>query len=90
MSWKYPVMGLPAPEKEPQSVDEMRALMCKAAYDCPLIRRVMEMGRYAGMSGEDLYATLAYYALIELEKQARYNLEFLSLTPCPPFIAGSP
>jgi len=61
-------LGIPTPEKEPTSANEMRQAILEASHDSALINNCLSHAAYSGMSGEDKYAGLAYYALRELER----------------------
>jgi hypothetical protein len=67
--WKMEItLGIPDPDEEPKSVNEMRVAILEASHDSSLIARSMHPARYLGLSGEDTYVSLAYYALRELER----------------------
>jgi hypothetical protein len=61
-------LGIPAPKNEPTSVNEMRLAIGEASRDSTLVNRCLMNARYQGLSGEDTYVGLAYYALRELER----------------------
>jgi hypothetical protein len=75
--------GIKKPQDEPKSVDEMRRAINEAGRDSSLIRQVLATAQYQGMSGEDKYAMLAYYALLQLEEHYQANMEWLNLHPAP-------
>lgn len=76
-------MGIAKPENEPASVDEMRQAIDRAGRDSSVIRSAMDAARYRGMSGEDTYVMVAYYALRQLEQQWQMNMEWVNCTPNP-------
>lgn len=85
------VLGLEEPQSaaevtEATTLDGMRRAIYKGSYESSLIRALLDRARYAGLSGEDTYVTLAYHALIALEKEHRAHMRLLSLTPMPPII----
>jgi hypothetical protein len=83
--WKI-TFGLPKPEKDPASIDEMRQAIDRARWDSSLIKNALDTAQFNGMSGEDKYAMLAYWALRELETQYQSNLRWLMLQPSPGII----
>lgn len=46
--------------------DEMRAKISRLRFDNPMVATVMDMADIRGLSAEDRYTVLAYYALREL------------------------
>lgn len=81
--------GIPSPEKEPKDIREMRQMIDKAGWNCALIRQAQDHARYAGLSGEDEYVLLAYYALRELHRVAELNLRHFALQPPPPIVVDA-
>jgi hypothetical protein len=79
-------MGLPKTEKEAANFDEMRKEIEQAQYDSALIRRCLEHARWAGLSGEDKYVMLAYYALKQLETHYQMNMDTVMTTLKPSVI----
>ena len=69
--------------KEVETPDGMRRAIFKASRDSALIRHVEDMARIRGLSGEDKYVYLAYYALVQLERMNEMNLKFLNSHPYP-------
>lgn len=49
--------------KDATSPEEMRAELFRLRHYDPLVRRVFDMADYNGMSAEDKYIALAYYAM---------------------------
>lgn len=49
--------------REAGSFDEMRAEIFRLQRIDPMVRNVMDMASYRGLSAEDRYVALAYYAL---------------------------
>lgn len=77
-------LGIPAPAKEPQSINEMRQAINRASRDCSVIRQALNCQYYAGLSGEDMYVQLAYVALRRLNVYYKTTLRWYSLaTPLP-------
>lgn len=70
-------IGIPSPKQEPKTPTEMRLAIQQASRDSSLIRRCLDHGRYYGLSGEDTYVALAYYALRELERLYQANTNML-------------
>lgn len=82
--WNAPYrVGIEKPEKEPTSTDEMRKAITAAAWHSSLVRNCMVAADYQGLSGEDRYAVVAYYALRSLEDTSRGLMAFVSTTPSP-------
>lgn len=81
--YRHIALGIPAPAQQPTSVNEMRVAIERAGRDSSLIRRCLDQGQYLGWSGEDKYAALAYYALLELERLWRVNVQFVNACPSP-------
>jgi hypothetical protein len=79
-------LGIPKPEKEPASIDEMRQVIDRASRDSSLIHNALTAAQYKGMSGEDKYVLLAYSALRELERHYQMNMDWLMLQPSPSII----
>lgn len=75
--------GIPPQEKEPKDINEMRLAIDRAGLECALINRSLCHARYMGLSGEDKYTLLAYYALLELHHLHKVNMEWLMLQPLP-------
>lgn len=76
-------IGIAKPDKEPVSVDEMRVAIHAAERKSALIHSTMTAAYYRGMSGEDKYAMLAYYALRQLEDLGKLTLDLSSCTLSP-------
>jgi hypothetical protein len=89
-------LGLSLPEGElpgitPPSFDEMRKRIREGARDSSLIQRCVYTAESLGLSGEDRYVLLAYYALIELERQHELVTRFIACTPsAAPIIVQNP
>lgn len=83
--WKIS-LGLPKPEKDPASIDEMRQAIDRARMDSPIIRNALDTAQWKGMSGEDKYVLLAYWALRELETHYRMNMDWLMTQPSPSLV----
>jgi hypothetical protein len=79
-------LGIPKPEKEPASIDEMRQVIDRAGRDSSLIHNALTAAQYKGMSGEDKYVLLAYSALRELERHYQANVDWLMTHPQPGII----
>lgn len=75
--------GLRKPENEPVSVDEMRRDIQRQARHSKIIYSILDAARHQGKSGEDMYAMLAYYALIDLERLYQQQLTSIMKTPSP-------
>lgn len=51
-----------------------------------LLWNALDSQRYMGLSGEDTYTVLAYYALRELERHWQVNMAHLNMMPSPSVI----
>lgn len=63
--------------EEIQTPNGVRKRILEASFHDPLIRRVLDIARIEGWSGEDTFALLAYHALVakqELEERAPDDL----------------
>lgn len=79
-------IGIPPQREEPKDVREMRLIIDRAGRDCPLINRSECHARHLGLSGEDKYTLLAYYALLELNRLHKANMKWLMLQPSPSIV----
>lgn len=78
--------GIPPQEKEPKDINEMRLAIDRAGLECALINRSLCHARYRGLSGEDKYTLLAYYALLELHRLHKANMEWSMLQTTRSFV----
>jgi hypothetical protein len=69
--------GIPKPDKEPTTTQEMRAAMNQAERDCNILHAARCAAFVQGLSGEDMYTVIAYRALRELERTHRLLLQQL-------------
>ncbi|HEX2652981.1 MAG TPA: hypothetical protein VHN11_04950 [Xanthobacteraceae bacterium] len=81
--WNFPPQGLPPPEKEPASYNEMRQAMLRAYRDDNTIHAVFQQADYLGLNGEDRYTQLAYYALRRVHDLWKLNIQFANSMPAP-------
>lgn len=51
---------------EATTPEEMRAALYKIAYDEPVVNNVVRQADYTGLSAEDKYTILSYYALKQM------------------------
>lgn len=85
--WGRPFqVGIEKPSEEPKNIDDMRKLIMEASRHSALVRSAMDAADYRGLSGEDRYAQLAYFALITLEDTHRRLMNLVNLMPMPPFV----
>ena len=63
--------------------EDMRAEIYRLRREAPLVRSVMDMADYNGLSAEDRYTMLAYHTLKESAKVRELLLEQLNITPHP-------
>lgn len=83
--------GLRRPEtaeevQQQSTLRGMRHAIWNAQRDSPLIAQALRTAECAGLSGEDTFTLLAYYALLSLEDHAQRASRMLSLMPVPPVI----
>lgn len=62
---------------------DMRAEIYRLRREVPLVRSVMYIADYNGLSAEDRYTMLAYHALKESAEARELLLEQLNITPHP-------
>lgn len=72
--------------KDAETPEGMRRRIQRYAREDPLTRQVLEMGRYHGLSGEDLYTILAFNALRDRERFMDQVLEWHMVTVKPKVI----
>lgn len=89
-------MGLPRPPLDEQlkiqaNPDAMRKAIEHGRLNSALIQSCLTSARYAGLSGEDKYVTLAYHALLALEDAHKQLTKALSCMPVSPiFVKDAP
>lgn len=87
MSFEWTVkLGIPPQKEGPKDVREMRQIIDRAGRDCVIINRSECTARHLGLSGEDKYTLLAYYALLELHRLHEANMRWLMLQPLPAIV----
>jgi len=74
--------------REANSPEEMRAEISRLRREGVLVRSVMDMADYRGLSAEDRFTVLAYYALKDLAVAQKTILEHVLITPNPFFTAA--
>lgn len=67
-------------------VDEECALQDAFDTTSALTRRIFDLARFTGLSGEDKMTVLAYHALLQLQKMTKMNIDHLMFTPAKQFI----
>ena len=72
--------------KKAETPEEMRAELFRLRHYDGLVRRVMDMADYGGLSAEDKYTILAYYALAERVQYQNLVLDRAKLDPMLPMI----
>jgi hypothetical protein len=88
--WEYRMrMGIAKPKTAEQinvesEINGMRLAILKGSRDSPLIRSCLDIARYAGLSGEDTFALLAYHALVQLETYFQMQMDRVRLDPKSP------
>lgn len=76
-----PPQGLPPPKQEPATVDEMRQAILRAYRNDHTVHSAFQFADHRGMSGEDRYAMLAYYALRRVHDLHNQVLRFADVMP---------
>lgn len=65
--------------RKAETAEEMRAEIFRLMRFDPMVRRVIDMADYRGMSAEDKYTMIAYYALSERNRFQKMALDFSAL-----------
>ena len=92
MSWgDYSKLKPETPDKirEAETIQGKRKHIYELAYHDALVRRVLDMARHEGLSGEDTMTVIAYYALIEKERITDAYLENIMLAQQQMFIVST-
>lgn len=69
--------------KEALTFEEMRTEIYRLRFHDAMVRQVMDMADMCGLSAEDRYVALAYYALLERSKLKAVILEDAMTRPAP-------
>jgi hypothetical protein len=69
-----------------QTPNGIRQRIHEARLHDPLVRRVFDLASRQGLSGEDLYAILAYHALVAKQRLEQHVVEDYMTRPSPPII----
>ncbi len=75
------VLGIEEPERSPTNPTEARQAILQASRDSVLIRRCLNHATAMGLSGEDTYVWIAYWALRELQHQHELLRRTFALLP---------
>jgi len=75
--------------EEAKNIDEMRKAIFRYSYDDPLTRNVMKAADIQGLSGEDRYVLLAYYALKDCHIMRQNIVDSEMLNPKQIFVKAS-
>lgn len=62
--------------KKAETVEEMRAELFRLSHCDPLVRHVMQMADYSGLSAEDRYTILAYHAMADRNRFMQMGMDF--------------
>ena len=85
MSWdSFPIAPQTDEEKKDcETPDGIRRRLRKVYYhhSDPLVRMVFQIAEHRGMSGEDMYAVMAFEALKQLEDMKRRYIDMVNLKP---------
>lgn len=63
---------------------------CSFDMTSALTRRIFDLARFTGLSGEDKMTVLAYHALLQLQKMTKMNIDHLMVTPAKKFMCATP
>jgi hypothetical protein len=58
-----------------KSPNEMRQEILRQSRDSSVIKNSLEMARHYGLSGEDMYVSMAFHALLMLERYAQIAIK---------------
>lgn len=72
--------------KKAETPEEMRAEIFRLSRYHHMVRNVLDRANYQGLSAEDKYTIIAYYALADLAKFQSIHLDSLRLDAIPPMI----
>lgn len=72
--------------KDAETPEGMRRRIMQYSREDPMVRQVLDMARYHGMSGEDTYTVLAFNALRDRERFMDQVLEWHHLNVRPQII----
>lgn len=64
----------------------MRAAIEKAGRQVPVVRQSLDMSRFRGLSAEDTYSVLSYYALQQMLAVQRTLYEQAITAPLPTYV----
>ena len=72
--------------KDARSLEEMRAEIFRIQQYDSMVRHVMDMANYRGMSAEDRFTVLAYYALRERALLQNTIIDAAMVRPATPIV----
>jgi hypothetical protein len=75
--------------KDAETPAGMRRRILQYSREDPMVRQVLDMARYHGMSGEDTYTVLAFNALRDRERFMDQVLDWHA-THVPPYVIPKP
>ena len=86
MSWDERMTIAPQTDEEKkdcETPDGVRRRLRKVYYhhSDPLVRMVMQVAEHRGMSGEDMYAVMAFEALKQLEAMKKRYIDMANCMP---------
>lgn len=76
--------------REATTPEEMRSEILRLRHEVSLVRAVMDMADFNGMSAEDRYTILAYHAIKESAKARSMLLDQLQMTTQKHFLVTHP
>lgn len=76
--------------RDAETPEGMRRRIQQYSREDPMVRQVLDMARYHGMSGEDTYTILAFYALRDRERFMDQVMEWHMLNVKPQVIVPKP
>ena len=78
------------PVHEAFTPSEMRAELARLRRNNAIVRRVMDSADYTGLSSEDRYTMLAYYAMQSLVQAQQQIYDYVVTTPSGAFFTAQP
>lgn len=74
--------------REATTFEDMRAEIARLRREDIIVRQVMDIADYRGMSSEDRYTALAYYALQANARAQKLLMEYVVMAPTPAELQG--
>jgi hypothetical protein len=78
------------PVREAFTPSEMRTELVRLRRNSPIVQKVMDSADYTGLSSEDRYTMLAYYAMKALVQAQQQVYDYVVTTPSGAFLTTQP